>query len=178
MSRIFGPVTQNGYVVADLEEAMRHWTQILGVGPFFALPNSTFQSHQYKGQKSSPEIRIALANSGDLQIELIQQVNDAPSPYVDFLKDGKPGLHHLSVWSRNYDADIARYDAMGLTRLSEGKLNDGPSFVYYDTSYHDGSVMEVLDLMTPPALELFEFVREAARDWDGSEPIRYIDLPG
>jgi hypothetical protein len=38
--------------------------------------------------------------------------------------------------------------------------------------------MEVLDLMTPPALELFEFVREAARDWDGSEPIRYIDLPG
>src|SRR5690349_11330947 len=145
MSRIFGPVTQNGYVVADLEEAMRHWTQILGVGPFFALPNSTFQSHRYKGQESSPEIRIALANSGDLQIELIQQVNAAPSPYVDFLKDGKPGLHHLSVWSRNYDADVARYDAMGLTRLSEGKLNDGPGFIYYDTGYHDGSVMEVLD---------------------------------
>ncbi len=35
MSRLFGDVRQNGYVVRDLEAAMKHWTQVLGVGPFF-----------------------------------------------------------------------------------------------------------------------------------------------
>ena len=35
MSRIFGQVRQNGYVVRDIEVAMRHWTQVLGLGPFF-----------------------------------------------------------------------------------------------------------------------------------------------
>jgi hypothetical protein len=35
MSRIFGKVCQNGYVVRDIEAAMAHWTQVLGVGPFY-----------------------------------------------------------------------------------------------------------------------------------------------
>ncbi len=35
MSRIFGDVRQNGYLVADIEAAMKHWTEVLGVGPFF-----------------------------------------------------------------------------------------------------------------------------------------------
>jgi hypothetical protein len=28
MSRIFGAMTQNGYVVRDIEAAMRHWLQL------------------------------------------------------------------------------------------------------------------------------------------------------
>ena len=40
---------------------------------------------------------IALANSGDLQIELIQQVNDAPSMYKEFLDAGHEGLQHVAM---------------------------------------------------------------------------------
>ena len=32
MSRIFGEVRQNGYVVRDIEAALHHWTERLGVG--------------------------------------------------------------------------------------------------------------------------------------------------
>ncbi|MCH8188689.1 MAG: VOC family protein [Proteobacteria bacterium] len=35
MSRHFGNVAQNGYVVRDIEAAMRHWSAVLGVGPWF-----------------------------------------------------------------------------------------------------------------------------------------------
>ena len=38
---------------------------------------------RHRGQASNVEASIALANSGDLQIELIQQRNDAPSMYKE-----------------------------------------------------------------------------------------------
>ncbi len=33
MSRLFGPIRQNGYVVRDIEAAMAHWIDVLQVGP-------------------------------------------------------------------------------------------------------------------------------------------------
>ncbi len=35
MSRIFGAIRQNGYVVRDIEAALDHWIKVIGVGPFF-----------------------------------------------------------------------------------------------------------------------------------------------
>jgi hypothetical protein len=37
MSRLFGPATQNGLVVRDLDAALAYWTGKLGVGPFFRV---------------------------------------------------------------------------------------------------------------------------------------------
>ena len=37
MSRIFGPVRQNGYVVRDIEKAMTHWVEVMGVGPWYYI---------------------------------------------------------------------------------------------------------------------------------------------
>jgi len=47
---------------------------------------------------------IALGNTGDLQIELIQQRNDASSMYMDFLNAGREGLQHMSYWTSDYQA--------------------------------------------------------------------------
>jgi len=88
MSRLFGGVIQNGYMVRDIEAAMRHWIDVLGVGPWFYIDHLPVADFQYKGQPSPVDISLALANSGTLQIELIQQRNDAPSLYLDFLHAG------------------------------------------------------------------------------------------
>ena len=80
MSRIFGKtVTQNGYVVRDIEAEMNHWVEVLGVGPWFYMESIPVEDFRYKGEPSPLDFSVALANSGDLQIELIQQNNDAPS---------------------------------------------------------------------------------------------------
>jgi hypothetical protein len=45
MSRIYGEVRQLGYVVRDIDAAMRHWVDVLGVGPWFyvdRLPVTNF----------------------------------------------------------------------------------------------------------------------------------------
>ena len=79
MSRIFGAVRQNGYVVRDIQAAMKHWIEVMGVGPWYYMDRVKTDWFRHRGQDSRVEMSIALANSGDLQIELIQQRNDAPS---------------------------------------------------------------------------------------------------
>lgn len=171
MSRIFGPVTQNGYVVRDLDAAVRYWIDVLGVGPFYMLPPITFESYRYRGIASHPELRVAVANSGHLQIELIEQVNDAPSFYRDFLENVGAGLQHLSVWSTSYDEDTARILRFGGQTIQDGVLTGGIRFAYYGTDPFGGGVMEVLDTL-PHLTTMFSLVREAASNWDGTDPIR------
>jgi hypothetical protein len=96
MSRFFGAITQNGYVVHDIAAAMRHWIEVLGVGPWFYVEHTPIEDFQYQGHPSPIDVSIALANSGPLQIELIQQRNDAPSMYRDFLAAGHEGLQHIA----------------------------------------------------------------------------------
>ena len=174
MSRIFGKVCQNGYVVRDIEAALKHWTETLGVGPFYYIERVQLDWFRYRGEPSGPEISIALANSGDLQIELIQQRNDAPSMYRDFLDEGREGLQHMSYWTTNYQADYDRYVGLGFRIGQEGQIG-GPQgrFVYFDTETHPGTVIEVSDISGAKGA-FFERIRKAATEWDGSRSIRPI----
>ena len=71
MSRFFGEIRQAGYVVPDIEAAMRYWTDVLGVGPFFYNERVPIGNYVYRGRSYEPHNSVALANSGPLQIELI-----------------------------------------------------------------------------------------------------------
>ena len=71
MSRIFGDVRQNGYVVRNIESALEHWTEVLGVGPFWYFEEAPVEDFRYRGEPSELVVSIALAQSGPLQIELI-----------------------------------------------------------------------------------------------------------
>jgi Glyoxalase/Bleomycin resistance protein/Dioxygenase superfamily len=98
MSRVFGAIRQIGYIVPDIDASMNEWVKH-GVGPWFYLPKVSTDYFRYRGQDSPVEMSIALANSGDVQIELIQQRNDAPSGYRDFLNAGRQGAQHLAYWT-------------------------------------------------------------------------------
>src|SRR3569832_1193755 len=113
MSRVFGAVCQNGYVVRDIRAAMDHWINVIGVGPWYYMDRVKTDYFRHRGEDSAVEMSIALANSGDLQIELIQQRNDAPSMYQEFLAAVHEGLQHMSYWSRDYQALGGRARARG-----------------------------------------------------------------
>jgi hypothetical protein len=102
MSRLFGPMRQVGIVVRDIESAMRHWVEVCGVGPWFYAEQLPMDEFRYKGRIYDLKVSIALANSGDVQLELIQQRNDVPSLYRDFLAAGHEGMQHWSSWPVNY----------------------------------------------------------------------------
>jgi hypothetical protein len=172
MSRIFGEIRQNGYIVHDLEPAMRHWAEDLGIGPWYSIGVLAANGLRYRGQLTTARVAIALANSGELQLELIQPLDDEPSPYRDFLAANGEGLQHLSTWpsAARYDAAVAAHKAAGGEVLFEGQAGRS-RFIYLETGGHDGTVMEMADL-SPGSQRLFAAIREQARNWDGSDPIR------
>jgi catechol 2,3-dioxygenase-like lactoylglutathione lyase family enzyme len=174
MSRIFGPVRQNGYVVRDIEKALHHWTSVLGVGPFFYFERAPITEFTYRGQSSPIDVSIALGNSGDLQIELIQQRNDAPSMYRDFLAAGREGLQHVAYWTNDFEADLARCLAAGFEVGQQGVAGGANGrFVYFDTETHPGTVVELSDSSGAKGA-FFKHIAELARDWDGSDPVRKL----
>lgn len=172
MSRVFGPIRQAGYVVRDIEAAMKHWTEVLGVGPFLYIPHSEAEEFWYRGERTEPDVSVALAFSGDLQIELIAQHNDAPSMYRDFLAAGREGLQHLSAWVADYEAAIARATAEGHRIAQHGALPGGVKFAYFDTELHPGTVFEISNVDIEPFRSQQQRLAEIARTWDGSDPIR------
>ncbi len=170
MSRLFGPLRQMGYVVKDIDAAMRHWIDVCQVGPWFYIDKLSVDDFRYKGQPSDPHISIALANSGDVQIELIQQRDTAPTMYQDFLNAGNEGLQHFSTWPENYHEIYEAALAAGYTVGQESGSVRGP-FVYFLQEAHPGTVIEMAEL-NDARRRIFDGVREAAADWDGSDPIR------
>ena len=171
MSRIFGEPRQNGYVVRDIEAAMRHWSEVLGVGPWFYFERVPIEDFRYRGEPSPLEVSIALANAGALQIELIQPRNEAPSMYRDFLAAGREGLQHVAFWTERFDDDLARLRALGHEIGQSGAIGANGRFVYFLTEAHPGTVVELSEISGPKG-RFFDHIRHAARTWDGSHPIR------
>jgi len=174
MSRTFGPLRQNGYVVNDLDAAINHWVSVIGVGPFFQVDRLPLTDFRYLGKPSNPDITVALAQSGDIQIELIQPNDHEPSAFRSFLASGREGLQHVAFWTTDFTTDLERHHRAGFQDLQSGRSGSGgpnERFVYFTAEQHPGTVIELSEI-TGPKGELFRAIAQAAHDWDGSDPVR------
>jgi Glyoxalase/Bleomycin resistance protein/Dioxygenase superfamily len=170
-----GPIAQLGYVVDDVSAAMEHWIGALDVGPFFYLPSPPLNDLRYRGEPTDARIAVAITYSGDLQVELIQPLDDHPSPYRDFQARYGSGLHHLAHFTDDYDAALALYRQRGRTPYYEGRgLTPDQRFSYFDSPSHAGTVNEVVE--TSGFGGFFEHMREQSAGWDGTNPIRTIEF--
>ncbi|MFE1950901.1 MULTISPECIES: VOC family protein [Streptomyces] len=176
-----GSIDQLGYVVKDVEAAMRHWTTNLGVGPFFYFPQAAVGRTFYLGEPTDARIAVGIAQAGDVQIELIQQLNpQAPSAYRDFLEERGEGLHHVGHFvtgegDDTYDAFLARFAEADVEPYHHGDSGPGSRFAYLPTEEHGGTVVEVIE--TAQWGGFFDAIRAAAAGWDGSDPVREITVP-
>ena len=175
MSLFPGSIRQNGYVVENIESAMNHWINVLGIGPFYYIEKVPIDWFKHRGIEHDLDLSIAMANSGDLQIEIIQQRNDAPSMYKEFLSQFGEGLQHMAYWSTDYQKDYDAILASGLKVGQEGQIN-GPQgrFVYFDSQLHPGTVIELSDISGGKG-KFFSHIRQASLEWDGSRPIRPVN---
>jgi hypothetical protein len=174
MSLLFGPMRQIGFVVRDIEKAMRHWIDVNRVGPWFYAERFAFNEFSYQGRRNDGvNLSVALANCGDMQLELIQPRDDTPSMWRDFLQAGHEGMQHFAVWPEDYDALYRRALEAGFRAGQEGDTIGRGRFVYFENEAHPGTVVEILHF-TPMRQQSAAAIREAALRWDGSEPVRRI----
>lgn len=173
---IRGNIFQLAYVVEDIDAAMAHWTQVLGVGPFFKFPLPlTPEWLELDGVRTDNYdilSEAALAQSGDLQIELLVP-GSAPSPYRDFLAEGRQGLQHVGIFADDYDAQMEDARAKGIGVAMEGVLPIS-RFSYLRTdSQFAGTMVELIEAQ-PEMHELFGTIAEASKGWDGKDPVRAL----
>jgi hypothetical protein len=170
----FGPIWQLGYVVADVEGAMQGWLA-QGVGPWYVLDPFPVDRFSYQEGDPSiiPRITIALTYSGGVQVELIQQHDETPTLYRDFLARTGGGLQHLGYLPADYDAALASAKAEGWAVYHQGSAA-GTRFSYLDGGNHPGAVAEIVDL-DAGSRGFFAHIESEAASWDGrARPVRRV----
>jgi hypothetical protein len=166
---------QLGFVVDDLFAAARRWVETFAVGPFHVLPRMDVAC-TYRGADSMVDMQVAVAQSGPVQIELIQQHCDRPSIYRDLFPEGGTGLHQLSTVTADYDGTKAHYEAVGYELASEIEAR-GQRVAFFDTVADFGFMVEVTEAV-PGFLDQLAAISETCRTWDGADPVRILTRDG
>ncbi len=155
MASVLGRVAigQIGLVVKDLEVAMKGYWQTAGVGPWSvyttsAPPLSCF----YHGHPANYKVRLAMARSGPVQIELIEYI-EGDTIHRDFLASGREGVEHVGIYVPDLDEALKPYQDMGIGILQRadgmGVKRDG-RYAYLDTESILGTILELIQSSSQP----------------------------
>lgn len=167
-----GDIMQLAFVPKDFDAAVRHWTQVMGVGPFFMIEDIHLEGMKYRGKPTDAVFDLALAYWGDLQIELIRPRDNHPSIYRGEYGATGNGLHHVCILVDDLANARAVCEAAGAEVVIEGTF--GPSqVIYVDPGTGPGGLVEILQ-QAKDGPGLFGMIKTAGIGWDGSEPLRKL----
>lgn len=162
------------WVVTDVHAAIEAWAQSAGVGPFFLFDGVPFQDGHYRGEPADfPDVTAAIAQAGDVQIEFVCQNDDQPSIFRDLVPAGQSGFHHMALYCNDYETDRAAYTQAGAAIAFEGRMMGIARTGWMDTAPTLGFMVELIEA-NEMAEGLFGQISDAARNWDGKDPIRTL----
>lgn len=171
-----GGFSQIGMVIADADKTMHYMTEMLGIGPFLILREITLDNYWYRGASArSPVLTVGLAQAGSLQMEIIQQHDDAPSVYADFMADGRDGCQHLSAWFSDRETYMQAFDRLisnGLRLVQQGGSIERLRFAYFESDIPGQPMIELSESLVPEARGLSDAV--AWQAGDGTEQIPFV----
>lgn len=163
---MFGAIDQIGYVVGDLEAAIAARVA-LGIGPWTVFRNAAMRG-RYRGAEGEVRMDVALGYRGALQIELIQPLNDAPSPYA-----AMRGPHHVAWVVDDLDTAVAEAVKRGLAPVYEAG-NGAVRVAYLESPADPGGYYELIEGAGMRAM--IDAGIAAAAAWDGRDPVAEIDM--
>jgi hypothetical protein len=169
-----GPVRQVGYVVEDLQTAVDQWLALTGRGPWTCFRNAVLEGH-LRGRPVTVTIDVALGYVDELEIELIAP-RSAVSPYHG--PDGHllTGVHHMAWFSDDLDRSIAEAEQRGM-RSTFVAGNPVTRVAYLESSSTPGTRIEYIQY-TADGLAGWRQRLDAARTWNGKDPVQVYDLAG
>jgi len=162
-------VYQIAFLVADLDAAAQHWLS-RGAGPFYRFDDFEFTEMLHPAGAVSPRLSIMLGYSGDVMLELIEVGED---PTGLFTAPAVPGPHHVAMLVDDIDEYLGRTaqrDALAMHAL----FPTGTPIAMIDTRPQTGLLTELVTADDAVA-GMLAVMREAAADFDGTEPIRSFE---
>lgn len=168
---LFAPV-QIAYHVPDPRAAARELAASRGWGPFFLIEHIPLARCLYRGAPAAFDHSSAYGQAGDVMVELITQHNDGPSALRDLFAPDERGLHHVACFVDDLGVALAAQRAAGAAIALEATTTNGTGFAMVDTSAQLGHMLELYE--REKLAPFYAMVREAARGWDGREPVRAV----
>ena len=173
MSQYFGKAVHTAFVVPDIEQAVNRMLES-GIGPAYYMKGIRVPG-RYRGERNDVLITAVFFYSGSLQYEFIQQHDDTPSAYREFMeRTPEGGLHHVAYFCDNFAAAIRGAAEAGqmFDIVQEFIGEDGSPYEIYMEPL-DSKDPVLVQLMLPGPLEdCFAEMERTAATWRGENPIR------
>lgn len=115
-------INQIGMVVKDMDKAIEYY-ESLGLGPFLSR-KVEYESREYRGKPVPADavlVKVAVAQMGPVQLELIQPVAGTSSHWMDFLKTQGEGVNHLGYYVDDFDKEVERLLQNGYRMVYQSK---------------------------------------------------------
>ena len=149
LSLVGRSLEQVAFVVRDLDAAQSFFSQKLGIPRFYLIENfgSRAIDKTFRGRPAEHNFSIALAYSGNTQIELIQHLA-GDTCYKEFLERRGEGMQHLGFFiddREQHQRVLAEFSRNGFSVLQSGRFGDA-LYTYFDTESAIGAVMEIVYL--------------------------------
>jgi hypothetical protein len=141
-------IVQIGIIVEDVEKSAKRYWELLGICRwlFVDLKPPHISDFIFRGIQVIHRdccLKIAVANQGSIQLELIQPVS-GPGTHMDFLKSHGQGIHHVSFGAvEDHDDCLSHLKARGIDVEMTGLLN-GNTFSYMETQNYLGTIFEFI----------------------------------
>lgn len=167
------PAVQIAYFVTDIRAAARRMHAIFGAGPFFIIDRIQLARGTHRGRDCPFVHSSAYGQWGAVMMELVQQDSDGDSPFRDMFRPGEEGLHHIATFVPDVRHAIDEYAAQGMPLAAIAETLTGTEFAFIDATDTLGHMIEIY-VPTPGLLGFYDFVRAAAQNWDGRDPVRAL----
>ena len=154
----------------SLKAAIERYCTTTKIGPWYVSEHFMGEDKQYRGKPSDVDMTIGMSYSNQMCIELIQQLNDAPSVYTEVRDRTGYGFHHWGVGTYDFERDASHYRSRGC-ELAFWTMLRGAPLAYYDTTAELPGFIELIE-MNAMREDMFTMMYEASLNWDGSDPIR------
>ncbi len=144
----FRQCIQVGVIVKDLDRKIENLRRIFGIGPFrvieFPPEGRTDMYREYRGQPGQFTCRLAFADLGTVELELIEPVN-GPSIWQDYLDQHGEGIHHIRFNTFDERPILEHLAGNGIGVEQEGAgTRPGTAFFYLDSRDKIGFSIELM----------------------------------
>jgi methylmalonyl-CoA/ethylmalonyl-CoA epimerase len=143
----FTKVIQVGIVVKDLDQTIAR-LEMLGIGPFQRRSLPAGRREWFRDQPMDASPRIAMANIGEMPIELIEPAPGVPSPHREFLETKGEGIQHIACAVDDVEKHSQRLKEQGCEVLLRAHFPGGGGVAYMDLGA-GGLIVELIQRPQP-----------------------------
>jgi methylmalonyl-CoA/ethylmalonyl-CoA epimerase len=135
-------------VVENLDEAMKRYADLLGVGPFLIYSVDAKELGVTRdGLPTDYKVRVGMAKMGGAVLELLESLK-GQTIWKDFYDKHGENMHHIGLFVKNFPAALSAFTDRGFKITVDGPIAGKERtgrFTYLETQERMGTTFELLD---------------------------------